>query len=62
MLQKSQPAISRDLRKLENVKLIQGWKKGKFIHYSLVKPTFNQLKTFLENWIESMGNWFEDLQ
>ncbi len=62
MLQKSQPVISRDLRKLENLKLIQGWKRGNFTHYSLVKPTFNQLKTFLADWFESIGNWFEELQ
>jgi ArsR family transcriptional regulator len=62
LLRKSQPAISRDLRKLEEVKLIQGWKKGKFIHYSLVKPTFNQLRKSLDTWFESIENWFGELE
>ncbi len=61
LLGKSQPAISRDLRKLEDIHLICGWKKGKFIHYSLVRPTFNQMKQFFDQWYVSLANWFEDL-
>jgi ArsR family transcriptional regulator len=61
LLQKSQPAISRDLRILEDARLIQGWKKGKFIHYSLIKSTFAQLNGFLNEWLESLENWFESL-
>ena len=59
LVQKSQPAISRDLRILEDARLIQGWKKGKFIHYSLIKSTFVQLRGFLDEWFESFENWFE---
>jgi ArsR family transcriptional regulator len=61
ILQKSQPAISRDLKRLEDVNLIQGWKKGKFIHYSLVKTTFNLFNQILENWFSAFENWFEEL-
>ncbi len=61
ILQKSQPAVSRDLKKLEDIKLIQGWKKGKFIHYSLVKSTFDLFNQTLEKWFSSLENWFEEL-
>jgi DNA-binding transcriptional ArsR family regulator len=61
LLQKSQPAVSRDLRILENMKLIQGWKKGNFIHYSLVKSTFDRFFLILEKWSSSLDNWFEEL-
>ncbi|MHA2327254.1 MAG: ArsR family transcriptional regulator, partial [Candidatus Hodarchaeales archaeon] len=61
ILQKSQPAISRDLKRLEDINLIQGWKKGKFIHYSLVKTTFNFFNQILENWFSGLENWFEEL-
>ncbi|MHA1887447.1 MAG: ArsR/SmtB family transcription factor [Promethearchaeota archaeon] len=44
LLQKSQPAVSRDLKKLEKAQLIQGWKKGNFIHYSLIKSTFDRFR------------------
>ncbi len=61
LLKKSQPAISRDLRKLEEAKLIQGWKKGKFIHYSLVKPTFTKMREYFKQWLGSFENWFESI-
>lgn len=58
LLQKSQPAVSRDIKKLEEVNLIQGWKKGKFIHYSLIKPTFDLIFTNFQGWFKNFDNWF----
>ncbi|WP_457559521.1 ArsR/SmtB family transcription factor [Candidatus Harpocratesius sp.] len=58
LLQKSQPAVSRDLKKLEQANLIQGWKKGNFIHYSLIKPTFDQFRLIINQWLGKFENWF----
>lgn len=58
LLQKSQPAVSRDLKKLEKARLIQGWKKGNFIHYSLIKSTFERFRKIFNDWTDSFQNWF----
>ena len=60
-LGKAQSAISRHLKQLESIKVIQGWKDGKFTHYSLVKFEFNKYEQLLNRWIGNVDNWFEDL-
>ena len=60
-LQKSQPAISRHLKILEQVNLIQGWKQGKFTHYSLIKPTFDHILHIWNDWVVSTENWLQNL-
>lgn len=56
-LDKSQPSISRHIKILENVGLIRGWRKGKFTHYSLIRPTFDKIQKFLTQWISKVENW-----
>jgi len=55
-LGKTQPAISRDLRILEQAQLIQGWKKGKFTHYSLNKSIFEKILAFSNEWVNAISN------
>lgn len=61
ILQKSQPAVSHHLRKLEKVDLIKGWKKGKFTHYSLRKKNFNKIAGLLSELVVNSSNWFSEL-
>jgi DNA-binding transcriptional ArsR family regulator len=58
ILDKTQPAVSHHLKKLEEANLIRGWKKGKFTHYSLVKSTFDSLISLLSSLKDSVENWF----
>lgn len=60
-LQKSQPSISRHLKILEDANLIQGWKHGKFTHYSLIKGTFHKFLQQFTTWYESVCNWLQNL-
>lgn len=60
-LGKAQSAISRHLKQLEDIKVIQGWKDGKFTHYSLIKFEFNKYQQILAKWIGNVENWFEEL-
>lgn len=55
-LGKTQPAISRDLRILEQAQLIHGWKKGKFTHYSLNKSIFEKIIEYSTEWVHSISN------
>jgi ArsR family transcriptional regulator len=55
-LKKSQPAISRDLRILEQAKLIHGWKKGKFTFYSININTFKTILAASTNWVNNITN------
>lgn len=57
VLDKTQPAISHHLRILEEQGLIQGWKKGKFTHYSLIKPRFEEFFELWQNWTIKIVNW-----
>jgi DNA-binding transcriptional ArsR family regulator len=41
ILDKSQSTISHHLKKLENIGLIKGWKKGNFTYYGLEREKFN---------------------
>ncbi|MBN2153775.1 MAG: hypothetical protein JW839_20120 [Candidatus Lokiarchaeota archaeon] len=43
---------------LEEAGLIRGWKRGKYTHYSLVKPSFDRLASFLNQWLGQVSNWF----
>ncbi|MHA1267734.1 MAG: ArsR/SmtB family transcription factor [Candidatus Helarchaeota archaeon] len=61
MLNKSQGAVSRDLKILEESQLIRGWKKGKFTHYSLVKSVFEKFTNLMNNWLATTKNWFGNL-
>lgn len=58
ILAKTQPAVSHHLKILENVNLIQGWKKGKFTHYSLIRPTFENFNEIWVKWNSTITNWF----
>lgn len=60
-LGKSQPSISRHLRILEESHLIQGWKRGKFTHYSLIKTNFDNFLKQWQIWHESATNWLGKL-
>ena len=61
ILSKSQPTISHHLKILEGARLIQGWKKGKFTHYSLIQAQFNRFLEFFQEWISSSTNWLSTL-
>jgi DNA-binding transcriptional ArsR family regulator len=41
ILDKSQSTVSHHLKKLENIGLIKGWKKGNFTYYGLEREKFN---------------------
>nr|MDO8109798.1 metalloregulator ArsR/SmtB family transcription factor [Candidatus Sigynarchaeota archaeon] len=62
IMEKVQASVSHHLRILEQAGLIQGWKKGKFTHYSLVKCTFTKFTQMLDGWVASTRNWFGDVQ
>ena len=53
ILDKSQPSISHHLKKLEEINLIKGWKKGKFTYYRLDSKI---LKSNLMNLIEKFSS------
>ncbi len=61
LINKSQGAVSRQLKILEEAGLVRGWKKGKFIHYSLIKPVFERFLYLLNEWADKTINWFGDL-
>jgi ArsR family transcriptional regulator len=58
---KPQSSVSHQLKVLEEAQLIQGWKKGKYTHYSLVRPVFEKFLKLLGNWVEDTKNWFGEL-
>lgn len=58
ILDKSQGAVSHQLKILEEAKLIQGWKQGKYTHYSLLKPTFEKFLELISKWAGKTTNWF----
>ena len=61
IVDKPQSSVSHQLKILEDANLIQGWKKGKFTHYSLIKPVFEKFLRLLGNWAEMTTNWFGEL-
>jgi DNA-binding transcriptional ArsR family regulator len=58
ILDKTQPATSHHLKVLEEMKLIRGWKKGKFTHYSLVEKSFHEFEQLWNEWKSQFSNWF----
>jgi len=61
LMEKAQASVSHHLKILEDAGLIKGWKKGKFTHYSLIKPKFERLAEFITHWISTTKNWFGEL-
>lgn len=61
IMEKAQASVSHHLKILEDAGLIKGWKKGKFTHYSLVKPNFERLAEFTNRWIITTKNWFGEI-
>ena len=61
ILSKSQPTISHHLKILEGARLIQGWKRGKFTHYSLIQTQFDRFIELFQEWIASTTNWLSTL-
>ena len=57
ILNKSQSTVSHHLKELEKVHLVQGWKKGKFTHYSLVQPKFQESLAQFTEWVQGITNW-----
>jgi len=57
ILNKAQSTVSHHLRILEESGLIRGWKKGKFTHYSLIKPRFQEFLKEINQWVEKVRNW-----
>ena len=56
ILQKSQASVSHHLKILQNAKLIHGWKKGKFTHYSIITSTVEFFRDYLRNWLTEIEN------
>jgi ArsR family transcriptional regulator len=61
ILQQSQPVVSHHLKRLEEVDLIKGWKKGKFTHFSLIKKNFQKISVMLSELVENSTNWFGEV-
>ncbi len=61
IMEKAQASVSHHLKILKDAGLIQGWQKGKFTHYSLIKPKFEWLVGFVTRWISTTKNWFGDI-
>ena len=53
---KSQPATSHHIKNLEDNGFIKGWKRGKYIYYSLDKPKIMGFVNLWENWIKNMSS------
>ncbi|MHA1339425.1 MAG: ArsR/SmtB family transcription factor [Promethearchaeota archaeon] len=57
----SQPAISKHLKKLEDLKLIKGRKEGRFSHYSIIKQEFEKYLGYLFEMKNKTENWFGEI-
>jgi ArsR family transcriptional regulator len=55
-LNKTQPAISRDLKILEDLGILIGWKKGKFTHYSFNQDRLQLFASKIQEWTNSITN------
>ncbi|MHA1712683.1 MAG: ArsR/SmtB family transcription factor [Candidatus Ranarchaeia archaeon] len=61
ILGKSQPTVSHHIKILESAGLIRGWKKGKFTHYSIVKPRIKVVLDLFETWLKETTTWIDEL-
>lgn len=61
ILGKSQGTVSRQLKILSDVGLIQGWAKGKFTHYSLRRKTLEEFTNQWQSWCEKISNWLSEI-
>ena len=52
-LQISQPTLSHHMRILSNIDLVYARKEGKWMHYSLNKAKFEELKKYFEQFTKS---------
>lgn len=55
-INKTQPAISRDLKILEDLGILIGWKKGKFTHYSFNRDRLQWFASKVQEWSNSITN------
>jgi DNA-binding transcriptional ArsR family regulator len=55
-IDKSQSTASHHIRKLEKTGFITGWKKGKYISYSLNKQKMMEFVVLWESWIKSFSS------
>jgi CheY-like chemotaxis protein/DNA-binding transcriptional ArsR family regulator len=55
LIEKSQPTSSHHIKILEKTGFIKGWKKGKYIYYSLNKPQIMEFVRIWENWIKILS-------
>lgn len=60
VLNESQPKISRHLAYLRNAGLVRARREGKWMHYSIIRPTDNGAAIVLEetlNWLSSQSGF-----
>jgi CheY-like chemotaxis protein len=53
---KSQSTTSHHIKKLEKTGFIKGWKRGKYIYYSLDKQNIMEFVNLWENWIINLSS------
>jgi CheY-like chemotaxis protein/DNA-binding transcriptional ArsR family regulator len=53
---KSQSTSSHHVKKLVKTGFLKGWKKGKYIYYSLDKPKIMEFVHLWENWIKKLSS------
>jgi len=53
---KSQSTSSHHIKKLEKTGFLKGWKKGKYIYYSINKPKIMEFVHLWENWIKKLSS------
>lgn len=57
LIQKSQSTASHHIKKLEKNGFIKGWKKGKYIYYTLNKSKMMDFVFLWENWIKNLSSY-----
>jgi len=53
---KSQSTSSHHIKKLEKTGFLKGWKKGKYIYYSLDKPKMMEFVHLWEHWLKKLAS------
>jgi ArsR family transcriptional regulator len=61
LIQKSQSTASHHIKKLEKTGFIKGWKKGKYISYTLNKSKMMEFAQLWENWIKNLSSYKQQL-